>query len=175
MNAAQEVFPTVQQSLNAIRRSVERFEAVAPVLEQGAREFSELGGRCARPCRSSAAPTTKSARWWSRPADRPRYPADHRGVAGRDSEFRLVGERVNVLLQTNEARITAAFDQATGRAPARLAGLERREPEEPDRHAQGRAEGDGQSRRHVQDADDLLKDARITANRVNTTLSNADM
>lgn len=44
---ASEVLPSAQASLNAIRKSVERFEQLAPVMEETMREFTELA-RAAR-------------------------------------------------------------------------------------------------------------------------------
>ena len=40
---ANDIIPTLQQSLNSIRRSVERFEQTIPQLEMGIREFTALG------------------------------------------------------------------------------------------------------------------------------------
>jgi phospholipid/cholesterol/gamma-HCH transport system substrate-binding protein len=114
VSQANEIIPTLQQSLNAIRRSVERFEQTIPQLELGIREFTQLG-RAIREAVPEIRRTNDEIRTLVQGA-RSIAP----GLRRTNEELQLtlrnfgqVGETVNLLIQSNQEKFVKALDQST--------------------------------------------------------------
>jgi ABC-type transporter Mla subunit MlaD len=111
---ATTIIPTVEQSLNAIRRSAERLEQAIPQLQAGAREFTELG-RSLRETVPELRQTNDEIRLLLQTA---RIAAPNLRRTNEELQLTLrnfgsVAERVDVLLQANQDKIVRALDQAT--------------------------------------------------------------
>jgi ABC-type transporter Mla subunit MlaD len=114
ISQANDIIPTLQQSLNSIRRSVERFEQTIPLLELAIREFTQVG-RAIREAVPEIRRTNEEVRTLVQSA-RNIAPAlrksnDELQLALRN--FSQVGETVNVLIQANQDKFVKALDQST--------------------------------------------------------------
>jgi phospholipid/cholesterol/gamma-HCH transport system substrate-binding protein len=102
LGALTGIVPSAERSLNQIRRSVERFEKIAPVLEATLQEYAELG-RALREVVPEVRRTNDELRTDLRKL-RELEPDVRRllgEVEGLARQFSRVGERVDVFLQTN--------------------------------------------------------------------------
>jgi phospholipid/cholesterol/gamma-HCH transport system substrate-binding protein len=91
LNQTSNLVPSTQEALNEIRKSLQRYEKMAPLLEETTREYRELA-RATRDAipelRRSNDEILVTARNWGR-----------------------LGERLDVLLQTNEEKLVRAVDR----------------------------------------------------------------
>jgi ABC-type transporter Mla subunit MlaD len=103
---ATEVVPSVQMSINQIRKSVERFERLAPVIEETMREYTELA-RALREIVPEVRRTNEELRVALKKVS-DLDPDVRRALDELQDmvrQYKRVGERVDVLLQTNNDAI----------------------------------------------------------------------
>jgi phospholipid/cholesterol/gamma-HCH transport system substrate-binding protein len=110
----QKVLPSLEQALNAIRRSAERLEQAIPALDAGAREFATLG-RSIREAVPEVRRTNDEIQALIRSARNtaPELRRTNEELQVTLRNFGAVAERVDVFLATNQDRITRAVDQTT--------------------------------------------------------------
>jgi ABC-type transporter Mla subunit MlaD len=99
LREASEVLPSAQMSLNQIRKSVERFERVAPILENTLEEYTEL----ARSLREVVPEVRRTNDDIRVAVVRTSKTMDEAQDAIR--QYKRLGERVDVMLQTNREDI----------------------------------------------------------------------
>jgi len=90
LNQATELVPSTQQTLNEMRKSIQRFERMAPQLEDAVREYRDL----ARSTRETIPELRRTN--------------DEIQVTARN--WGRLGERMDVLLQTNQEKLVQALD-----------------------------------------------------------------
>jgi phospholipid/cholesterol/gamma-HCH transport system substrate-binding protein len=103
---ATEVVPSVQMSINQIRKSVERFERLAPIIEDTMREYTELA-RAMREIVPEVRRTNEELRVALKKVS-DLDPDVRRALDELQDlvrQYKRVGERVDVLLQTNNDAI----------------------------------------------------------------------
>lgn len=114
LGQAANIIPTVEHSLNAIRRSAERIEKAVPQLEAGAREFTELG-RALREAVPEVRRTNDEIRLlvqgFRNAGPEIRKTNEELQVTLRN--FGAVAERFDVFLAANQTKIAKAIDQTT--------------------------------------------------------------
>ncbi|MFO0808767.1 MAG: MlaD family protein [Gemmataceae bacterium] len=182
IDQASALLPTVQKTLDAMRISIEKFGAVAPALEQGAREFTDLG-RSMRELVPEIRRTNDEIRILVTnvriTAPELKKTNDELQVAIQN--FSGLGERLNVLLQANQPKIESTLANADKTAQQATIALQRITDlftEENVRNAtatlravqSASAQFDG----ILRDADALLKEGTNTAKQATTTLQTAD-
>lgn len=103
---ATEVIPTVQLSIAQIQKSVERFERLAPVIEETMREYTELA-RALREMVPEVRRTNDELRTVLKKASDldPEIRKALDELQGIVRQYKSVGERVDVLLRTNSDAI----------------------------------------------------------------------
>jgi phospholipid/cholesterol/gamma-HCH transport system substrate-binding protein len=108
------VVPSLQQALEAIRRSAERLEQAIPSLDQGAREFAALG-RTFREAVPEIRRTNDEIQGLVRNVRTaaPGLQRTNEELQVTIRNFGAVAERVDVFLATNQDRISRAVDQTT--------------------------------------------------------------
>jgi ABC-type transporter Mla subunit MlaD len=128
LSRASEVVPTTQETLNDMRKSMQRLERMAPLAEETMREYRDLGRqtrdalpevrrtneevrRLAEDVRASIPElrrTNESVRKLADSANAaiPDLRKDADDVAATARVWTRVGERVNLLLETNQERVT---------------------------------------------------------------------
>lgn len=175
ITAAADILPTVQQSLNSIRRSAEKFEQMLPQLELGIREFAMLG-RAIREAVPELRRTNdevrgilQNVRTFS-PAIRKTN--DELQLTLRN--FSQLGESANVLIQSNQDRIVKAIDQTTDvlQRISQLLSDENQKSITATLRATQNASANFDS--VVRNADDLLKESQKTAKRIQDTMNLVD-
>ena len=116
INQASAVVPTTQETLNEIRKSLQRFERLAPATEDALREYTRL-----------AQETQKLLPDVRKTNDQLRSTASEAEVTAR--VYSRLGERLDVLLQTNQEKLIRTLDQLNdtlGRVAWRLLELSER-------------------------------------------------
>jgi phospholipid/cholesterol/gamma-HCH transport system substrate-binding protein len=110
----EQVIPSLQDALNAIRRSAERLEQAIPSLDQGAREFASLG-RTFREAVPEIRRTNDEIQGLIRSvrSAAPGLQRTNEELQVTIRNFGAVAERVDVFLATNQDRISRAVDQTT--------------------------------------------------------------
>jgi phospholipid/cholesterol/gamma-HCH transport system substrate-binding protein len=111
LNRASEVVPTTQETLNDMRKSIQRLEKMAPIAEETLKEYTVLA-RSARETIPDLRRTNDQYRELAREA-RQALPAlrntnDDIGAAARN--WSRLGERLDVWVQTNQERVTKTID-----------------------------------------------------------------
>jgi ABC-type transporter Mla subunit MlaD len=132
LNRASEVVPTTQETLNDMRKSMQRLERMAPLAEETMREYRDLGRqtrealpevrrtneevrRLAEDVRAAIPDlrrTNESVRKLADSANAavPDLRKNADDVAATARVWTRVGERVNLLLETNQERITKTIE-----------------------------------------------------------------
>jgi phospholipid/cholesterol/gamma-HCH transport system substrate-binding protein len=90
LNQTSDLVPTAQDALNDIRKSMQRYERMAPQVEETLREYRELA---------------KSAR-----EAVPELRQTNQEVLAASRNWGRLGERLDVLTQTNEEKVVKAID-----------------------------------------------------------------
>jgi phospholipid/cholesterol/gamma-HCH transport system substrate-binding protein len=131
ISRASEVVPTTQDTLNDIRKSMQRIEKMTPLVEDTFREYRDLGRslnnsvpdlrRTNDDVDKLAKSVDKLAQSANDAVPALRHDADDLAAAAR--AWQKVGERTDVLIQQNQEKITQAidrFNEVMGRATALL-------------------------------------------------------
>jgi phospholipid/cholesterol/gamma-HCH transport system substrate-binding protein len=122
LNQAAEVLPTTQAALNDMRKSMQRFEKMAPQLEETNREYQALA-RSTRELipelRRTNDEIAKLAKSTNELVPELRRTNDEFQVTARN--WGKLGERLDVLVQTNQEKMVQALDHFND-AVVRIAG-----------------------------------------------------
>jgi len=131
ISRASEVVPTTQDTLNDIRKSIQRIEKMTPLVEDTFREYRDLGrslNNSVPDLRRTNDDVDKLAKSMDKLAQSandamPSLRSDADDLAATARAWQKVGERTDVLIQQNQEKITQAidrFNEAMGRATALL-------------------------------------------------------
>jgi ABC-type transporter Mla subunit MlaD len=175
LNRASEVVPTTQETMNEMRKSLQRVERMAPLAEDTMREFRDLA-RAAREALPDLRRTNDEVLELAK-SSRQALPDLRRSVEDVAAAARIwtrVGERTDLLLQTNAERINRIIDnlnEAVGRALGFLSEENQKNVNVILKNTRGASERLDDISRNL---DEGMKDARKAANRLNETLNRAD-
>jgi ABC-type transporter Mla subunit MlaD len=165
LNRASEVVPTTQETLNDIRKSMQRLERMAQPAEDTMREYREL----ARAARESIPDLRRTNNEYYQLAREARRTNEDIGATVRN--WGRLGERLDVLLQANQDKLVKALDNlnevltrignvVNDENQRNLAAILRNT-----RSASEPLESISRS------ADDILKEGRTTVRRLNDALA----
>jgi ABC-type transporter Mla subunit MlaD len=124
LSRASDVVPSTQETLNDLRRSMQRLEKMAPLMEETLREYRDLAriGRDLVPdLRRTNTEVADLARAAREALPEARRAAEDAGAASRN--VAKLAERADVLLQANQDKLVKAvdnFNDAATRAAAML-------------------------------------------------------
>jgi ABC-type transporter Mla subunit MlaD len=175
LNRANEVVPTTQETLNDMRKSLQRLEQMAPLMEDTLRQYRDLA-RSVNDSVPDLRKTNDEIRQLAKDSRDalPSFQRDADDVAAATRSWQRVGERVNLLLQDNQEKLVRAvdnFNEVLTRMSAVLSEENRRNLSDILRNARAGSE-------HLDDiarnADELLKETRATLRRLNDTLTRLD-
>src|SRR5262245_5897205 len=175
LGQAGDVIPALQQSIDAIRRSAERFERAMPFLETGAREFSDLG-RTLREAVPEVRRTNDELRLLFQAA-RQSAPALRRTNEELQVTIRNFGtaaERIDNLIQANQDKLVRAVDQATDVLQRLGQVLSDENQKNFNATLKSVQAASTNFDAVVRNTDDLLKEGRKTAQRFQVTLDQTD-
>ena len=179
VDRAAEVLPTTQQTMNDIRRSLqrldERMDRLTPIAEETLREYRDL----ARDVRDSVPDlrrTNEEVRGLTRDlrAAVPDLRRTNDDVAATARAWNRLGERLEVLVQTNQDKVVKTIDNLNDSLTRvnNLLSEENQRAVNRTLHNLGSASDrfDGIAR----NAEDITKEGRTTVRRLNDTLVRAD-
>jgi ABC-type transporter Mla subunit MlaD len=182
LNRASEVVPTTQETLDEMRKSLQRLERMAPLAEDTLREYRDLA-RAVRETVPDVRRTNTEIQELAKAA-RQAMPEFRRTIEDAGTFARSwtkVGDRIDLFLQTNEDRIVKLIEdagkamenanEALSRTVKLLSDDNRKAVDEILRNvriASGRLDD------MTHNLDDLVKDSRKTVNRFGDTLTRTD-
>ena len=131
ISRASDVVPTTQDTLNDIRKSIQRIEKMTPLVEDTFREYRDLGrslNNSVPDLRRTNDDIDKLAKSIDKLAQSandamPALRSDADDLAAAARAWQKVGERTDLLIQQNQEKITQAidrFNEALGRATSLL-------------------------------------------------------
>ena len=178
LNQTSAMVPTAQQALDEIRSTLKRYEKVAPLVEEALKQYADLGkalNASAPDFRDTlknvkdAVPEVRAFVKTARELE-PELRKTNEEVQVAIRNWGRVGERVNVLLESNETKFTETVDrvnQAAGRALALLSYENQKNINETLRNFNATSKNlDNLSRNF----DDFLKEARQSAKQIDETI-----
>jgi phospholipid/cholesterol/gamma-HCH transport system substrate-binding protein len=182
ISRASEVVPTTQDTLNDIRKSMQRIEKMTPLVEDTFREYRDLGRSLnnsvpdLRRTNDDVDKLAKSADKLAQSANDAvpalRHDADDLAAAAR--AWQKVGERTDVLIQQNQEKITQAidrFNEVMGRATALLSEENVRNATVTLRNTSKASESFPSISRNT---DEFLKESGNSLQRFNATMTRVD-
>ncbi len=175
INRASEVVPTTQETMNEMRKSLQRLEKMAPLAEDAMREYRDL----AREIRQAIPDVKRTndevrelSRTWREAMPELRRTAEDFAAASRI--WTRVGERADLLLQANQDKLVKAVENVN----ELLARLLNVVSEENQRNVTATIKNTRAASDHFEDVarnlDETLKDSRKAMSRINETLTRAD-
>ena len=182
ISRASEVVPTTQDTLNDIRKSIQRIEKMTPLVEDTFREYRDLG-RSLNNSVPDLRRTNDDIDKFAKSADKlaksandavPSLRSDADDVAATARAWQKVGERVNLLIQQNQDKLTQAidrFNQALGQAVALLSDDNIRNVTVTLRNARNASDSFPSI---AKNADDFLKESRSSLQHFNVTMTRLD-
>jgi ABC-type transporter Mla subunit MlaD len=176
LNRASEVVPTTQETLNDMRKSIQRLERMAPLAEDTMREYRDLA-RSLRDSLPDLRRTNREVGDLARTA-REAVPDVRRAVedaAALSRTWNRLGERLDTLLQTNQDRIIKSIENLNdvlARASSLLSDENTRNVTAIIKNSRLASDRFDDITRNL---DALVKDGRRTAERFNGTLDRADV
>jgi ABC-type transporter Mla subunit MlaD len=178
LSRASEVVPSTQETLDEMRKSLQRFERMAPLTEDTLREYRDLA-RAARETIPDLRRTNNEMLELARTA-RQAMPEFRRTIEDAGTFARSwtrVGDRIDLFMQTNEDRLSKAIEdagkavvnanEAFSRAAKLLNDDNRKAVDEILRNTRNAS---GRMTDTIASLDDFLKDSRKSVNRFNDTL-----
>jgi phospholipid/cholesterol/gamma-HCH transport system substrate-binding protein len=111
INRASAVVPTTEKTMEDIRNSLRRLERMSPLMEETMKEYRDLA-RDARGTIPDLRKTNDEVRELSKSLREslPDFRRASEDVASTARQYTRLGERIDVLLQTNQDKITKAID-----------------------------------------------------------------
>jgi phospholipid/cholesterol/gamma-HCH transport system substrate-binding protein len=175
LNRASEVVPTTQETMNEMRKSLQRLEKMAPLAEDTMREYRDLA-REANKAIPDLKRTNDEVRQLAR-SSRESIPELRRTAEDFAAVSRMwtrVGERADLLLQANQDKLVKAIENVNELLSRMLNVFS----EENQRNVTATIRNTRLASDRFDDIsrnlDETLKDARKAMNRVNETLNRAD-
>jgi phospholipid/cholesterol/gamma-HCH transport system substrate-binding protein len=171
----QELVPSTQETLNEIRKSLKRFEDMAPKVEEAILQYTDLA-KSAREFIPELSKTNEQVRELAK-TSRETIPAlrqtnDEILVASRN--WGSLGERLNILLQTNEEQLVKALEN-TNEALRRIVGVLNDENQRNLSAALKNVRAGSENLDSIsRNTDAMLKESRKTLDRVNQSLNRTD-
>ncbi len=178
LNQTSTMVPTAQEALVEIRTTLRRYEKVAPMVEDALKQYTELGKtlnaagpdfRDTLKNVKDAVPEVRALVKTARELE-PDLRRTNEEVQVAIRNWGRVGERVNVLLETNEAKLTDTVDrvnQAATRVVSLLSDENQKNINETLRNFNATSKNlDNLSRNF----DDFLKEARQSAKQIDDTI-----
>jgi phospholipid/cholesterol/gamma-HCH transport system substrate-binding protein len=154
LNQTSELVPSTQENLNEMRKSLQRFERLTPQMEEAIKEYREL----ARATRDTIPELRRTN--------------DELQVTARN--WGRLGERLDVLLQTNEDKLVKALDNLNDT----LNRVSRVFNDENQRNLSATLHNVRVSSDNLEsmtkNTDQLLRESRETVRRVNESVTHAD-
>jgi ABC-type transporter Mla subunit MlaD len=172
---ANDIIPTLQLSLNAIRRSVERFEQTIPQLEIAMREFA-LVGRSIRETVPEIRRTNDEIRilFQNARAFTPGLQKTNEELQVTLRNFGQVGETLNVLIQSNQDKFVKALDQSTDVLQRISQVLSDDNQKSFTATLRATQAASANFENVVRDADELLREGQKTAKRMQDSMNQLD-
>ncbi len=175
LNRASEAVPTTQETMNEMRKSMQRLEKMAPLAEDTLREFRDLA-RESRQALPDLKRTNDELRELSRSARESlpelRRTAEDFGAASRI--WTRIGERTDLLLQTNQDKLVKAVENINEVLTRMLNVFS----EENQRNVTATIKNTRLASDRFDDIarnlDESLKDSRKAMSKLNETLTRAD-
>jgi phospholipid/cholesterol/gamma-HCH transport system substrate-binding protein len=182
ISRASEVVPTTQDTLNDIRKSMQRIEKMTPLVEDAFREYRDLGrslNNSVPDLRRTNEDVDKLAKSLDKLAQSandamPALRSDADDLAATARAWQAVGERTNLLIQQNQDKITQAidrFNQALGQAVSMLSDENIRNVTVTLRNTSKASESFPSISRN---ADEFLKESGNSLQRFNATMTRMD-
>jgi phospholipid/cholesterol/gamma-HCH transport system substrate-binding protein len=182
LKGASEVVPTTQETLNDIRKSMQRIEKMTPLVEDTFREYRDLGhalNASVPDLRRTNDDLDKLAKTTDKTIQAvqdaiPQTTRDLDDAAAAARAVQKVGERVDLLLQQNQDKITKSIDNLNDLL-ARTAGLLSQENVRNVTDIIGNLRSASDSFPSIsKNADETLKEGRNAMDRFNGTLIRVD-
>jgi phospholipid/cholesterol/gamma-HCH transport system substrate-binding protein len=182
ISRASEVVPTTQDTLNDIRKSMQRIEKMTPLVEDTFREYRDLGrslNNSVPDLRRTNEDVDKLAKSMDKLATSandaiPSLRSDADDLAATARAWQAVGERTNLLIQQNQDKITQAidrFNQALGQAVSLLSDDNIRNVTVTLRNMRTASDSFPSI---AQNTDEFLKEGRNSLQRFNATMVRMD-
>ncbi len=175
MQKAGDLVPPAREAMDEMKKAFQRFDKMAPLMEDTFKEFRELG-KATREVIPELRKTNDEIRELAK-ASREVVPE----LRKTNDEFRLtarywakVGEHMNVLLQTNEAKIVKAldrFEDTLKKIGATFSDENQRNLTDIMKNVKVSSD---RLDSIVRNTDDMLKETRSTLKRVNQSLERSD-
>jgi ABC-type transporter Mla subunit MlaD len=178
LNQTSTMVPSAQEALVEIKTTLQRFEKVAPLVEEALKQYTELGKtlnaagpdfRDTLKNVKDAVPEVRALVKTARELE-PELRRTNEEVQVAIRNWGRVGERVNVLLESNEAKLTDTVDrvnQAATRVVSLLSDENQKNINETLRNFNATSKNlDNLSRNF----DDFLKEARQSAKQIDETI-----
>jgi phospholipid/cholesterol/gamma-HCH transport system substrate-binding protein len=154
LNQTSEMVPTTQETLNQIRKTLERFERMAPLAEDTMREYRDLA-RASREMIPDLQRTNEEAQ-----------------VAARN--WGRLGERLDVLVQANQDKAIKALENLN-ETVSRVGAVFNEENQRNVGVLLKNVRAGSESLESIsKNADELVKDSRQTMRRLNESMNRAD-
>ena len=182
LKGASEVVPNTQETLNDIRKSIQRVEKLTPLVEETFREYRDLGhalNASVPDLRRTNDDLDKLAQSTDKTVQAvhdaiPQATRDLDDAAAAARAVQKVGERVDLLLQQNQDKITKSIDNLNDML-ARTAGLLSQENVKNVTEVIGNVRSASESFPSLaKNADEMLKEGRNAMDRFNGTLIRLD-
>jgi phospholipid/cholesterol/gamma-HCH transport system substrate-binding protein len=182
ISRASEVVPTTQDTLNDIRKSMQRIEKMTPLVEDTFREYRDLGRSLnnsvpdLRRTNDDVDKLAKSVDKLAQSANDavPSLRSDADDLAATARAWQKVGERADLLIQQNQEKITQAidrFNEMLGRAASLLSDENIRNVTVTLRNTSKASESFPSI---AQNTDEFMKEGRNTLPRFNSTMTRLD-
>jgi phospholipid/cholesterol/gamma-HCH transport system substrate-binding protein len=149
-----ELVPAARETLKEVRQSFEKFNKTIPLLEETLREFRDLGkvmGALVPELRRTSDEAQITARNWGK-----------------------LGERLDVLLQTNDQKLTKTLDQLNDTLRRVSAVFNDENQKNLNETLKNVRDGSTRMDSITRNTDELLKESRKTMTQVNGSLARAD-
>jgi phospholipid/cholesterol/gamma-HCH transport system substrate-binding protein len=175
LKGAAEVVPTTQETLNDIRKSIQRIERLAPLAEDTLREYRDFGrslNASVPDLRDTNTEIQKLAKS-SREAI-PRLQDDADDVAAAARAFGRLSEHADVLLQTNREKLVRALDNLNEALARTLSVLSEENVRSTTVILRNSRDASEMLPDISRNTDELLKEMRATLRRLNDTLTRID-
>ncbi len=175
LNRATEVVPTTQETMNEIRKSLQRLEKMMPAAEDTLREYRDLA-RETRQSIPEVKRTNDEVRELARSAREAlpelRRTAEDFGAASR--MWTRVGERADLLVQSNQDKLVKAVENINDLLTRMLNVFSEENQKNINATIRNTRTASDRFDSIAQNLDDALRDGRKAMNRLNESLAKAD-
>jgi ABC-type transporter Mla subunit MlaD len=175
VNRAAEVVPTTQETMNDIRRSLQRLERMSPLVEETMREYRDLA-KDVRANIPELRRTNDEIRELSKAAREtiPDLRRTNEDAAATARVWGRLGERLDVLVQANQDKVVKAVDNLNDTLTRANAMLSDENQRAVTATLQSLRSASTSFEPIARNAEDITKEGRTTIRRMNDTLVRAD-